>query len=388
MNDSQKVLLELIKKSQFGKSDDFIYSDNINWDSVREEAVHQTVIGIIAQEIPENIYNSDKIWIDLKNQVNANTIRYYSAEAELIKLLDKSKVPFVILKGTSVSIYYKYPLRRVMGDIDFLVPEGWFDKTMDILTDNGYMMVSEHQTIRNIGLIKNGISYEIHKRFSHEDIDIENYLISGIDNRIIVNIGSLAFPVLPKLPNGLVLLDHMRNHLQSGLGLRQVVDWMMYVNTELTDDFWYKEFSSVVDSLGLTRFAIVVTRMCQLYLGLSDNITWCKSADDDVCRKLLDLIFQSGNFGCKTGKGMSVELVRSQIREYGLFRWLQIAGEHNWKAYNRYAWLKPLCWIYQLFRYSIQGIKSGRAYSELSDDLERSKNRYELMKELEISFDD
>ena len=386
MNSSQKVLLELIKKSQFGRSDEFLNSDNIDWDAVCEEAIQQTVIGIVVQEIPANIYNSDNKWIDLKNQLSASTIRYYSAEAELIKLLDISKVPFVILKGTSVAIYYKHPLRRVMGDIDFLVPESWFDKTLDILTNNGYIK-SEHQTTRNIGLLKNGISFELHKRFSHEDVDIENYLISGIFNREIISVGSLAFPILPKLPNGLVLLDHMRNHLQSGLGLRQVVDWMMYVNAELSDDFWDNEFSLAVDSLGLTRFAIVVTRMCQLYLGLSDNITWCKAADDDVCRKLLDLILKSGNFGCKTGKGMSVEVVRLQIREHGLFRWLQIAGEHNWNAYNRHAWLKPFCWIYQLFRYAIQGMTSGRAYSELSDDLERSKNRHELMKELDIISD-
>ena len=387
MNDSQKVLLELIKKSQFGRSDEFLKSDNIDWDAVYDEAIHQTVIGIVVHEIPENIYNSDNKWIDLKNQLRASAIRYCSAESELVNLLDKSKVPFVILKGTSAAIYYKHPMRRVMGDIDFLVPEGCFDKTLGILTNNGYMIDPEHQTIRNIGLIKNRITFELHKRFSHEDIDIENYLISGIANKEIVKFGSIEFPVLPKLPNGLVLLDHMRNHLQSGLGLRQVVDWMMYVNAELSDEFWFKEFSSVVDSLGLTRFAIVVTRMCQLFLGLSNNITWCKNADDDVCKKLLDLIFKSGNFGCKTGKGMSVELVRSQIREHGLFRWLQLAGEHNWKAYNRHAWLKPFCWIYQLFRYVGQGVMSGRSYGELSDDLDRSKNRYELMKELELISD-
>lgn len=382
MNDSQKVLLKLIIKSQFGSVDNFFTGNNIDWDSVYEEAVQQSVEGLVVHEIPENIFNSDGKWKHIKDNHNAYSIRYYYAEADLIKMLEKAEIPFVILKGTAAAIYYRYPLRRAMGDIDFLVPEDFYFKTRDLLIDNGYAV--GHQNERNIEFIKNTFSFELHHHFSHEDLDIEKYLITGMKQCELTKIASVEFPILPKLPNGLVLLDHMRNHLQSGLGLRQIVDWMMYVNRELNDKFWYDEFLAVVDSLRLTKFAKVTTRMCQLYLGLPDTISWCKDADEDLCRELIELLFVSGNFGRKTGKGITVDSVRSQIKKHGLFKWLQYAGENTWNAYNKHHWLKPFCWIYQIFRYARLVLKFDRSYSQLSDDINRSNNRNDLLKELEI----
>jgi hypothetical protein len=235
--------------------------------------------------------------------------------------------------------------------------------------------------------MKSKVSFELHHHFSHEDLDIEEYLIAGLNQRIIAEYKSQSFPMLPKLANGLVLLDHMRAHLQSGLGLRQVIDWMMYVNKELSDEYWNKEFSHVVREKGLERFAKVATKMCQKYLGLPDSITWCNDADEVLCDKLFDMLFESGNFGRKKGRGNSVETVRTHIKRFGLLRWLQRAGEHNWLAYKKHHWLKPLCWLYQIFRYAKQGFKSGRSYNQLSADLENGNNRYELLKDLGVVFE-
>ncbi len=260
-------------------------------------------------------------------------------------------------------------------------------KTREILISNGYTIETGHENPRHIGFEKNNVCYELHHHFSHEDLDIEEYISIGINNRTTVKFGTYEFPMLPKLSNGLVLLDLMRNHLQTGLVLRQVIDWMMYVYRELSDEFWTTEFALVVRSLGLEKFAIVITRMCQLYLGLPETITWCKDADVEICRNLLNVLFCSGNFGRKSGAGHSVETVRMLIRKHGFFTWLQIAGEHNWKAYKKYHWLKPLCWIYQMARYVRRGIMLRRTYSQLSNDNYRSKSRYDLMKKMGLVFE-
>ena len=122
-----------------------------------------------------------------------------------------------------------------------------------------------------------------------------------------------------------------------------------------------------------------------MYLGLPSLITWCSSADEKTCEELMENLLLSGNFGRKNGNGNSVETVTTSIRREGLFRWLQIAGEHNWAAYRNHHWLKPFCWIYQAFRYAGQGLKIGRKGKELLRDLDRSKERYELLKKLGIS---
>ena len=391
MDDYKRVLLELIKQSQFGDGKSFPIG-NCDWDIVYSEAVSQSVIGLIAPEVPANVRKTDEKWLRIQDRQLAHSIRYFYAENELINLLDGAEIPFVILKGTSAAIYYNHPDRRSMGDIDFLISQAEYKRALELLSNNGYEREKESHNLRHVGFTKNGLSYECHHHFSHDDLDNEEYIIDGLRQReyaLIESdvIGSFRFPMLPRLSNGLVLLDHMRMHLQSGLGLRQIIDWMMFVNKELSDEFWEKEFSPVVREKGLEKFAKVTTKMCQKYLGLPNSITWCKDADENLCDKLLDMLFESGNFGRKKGQGNSVETVRTQIKRFGLFRWLQRAGEYNWRAYKKHHWLKPFCWLYQIFRYMKQGFKSGRSYDQLSVDLENGKNRYELLKDLGVVFE-
>ena len=226
--------------------------------------------------------------------------------------------------------------------------------------------------------------FELHHHFSNE-VNIEDYLIEGLKHPVTASIDGHEFPMLPKLANGLVLLDHMRQHLRSGLGLRQVIDWMMYVYRNLDDDFWNLEFMEVTKEKDMYILAITATRMCQLYLGLPETTTWCKSADDKLCEQLIECLLVSGNFGRKNAQGNSVETVSTSIKQKGLFCWLQYAGEYNWEAYHKHHRLKPFCWFYQIFRYAKQGLKTGRNKEQLKGDLERSKDRYDLLKKLNIA---
>lgn len=380
MNSEQQVLLKLIWKSQFGLSEPIDFS-SVDTDALYNEALNQSVLGLIAPEIPfEYAYGK---WMEAIYRQKSSYIRYCHAQDELKKVLDKSSIPFVILKGNASAVSYSEPFRRMMGDIDFLVPQDLYDQAKIILASNGYS--EGHDNGRHTAYRKDDQSFELHKHFSHfEEIDIEDYVIKGLANREMCTNDGYEFPMLPKLANGLVLLDHFRRHLIYAIGLRHVIDWMMYVYRNLDDEFWFSQFKPVVEEKGMDKLAVTITRMCQIYLGLPETITWCKDADPETCGSLIDLIFISGNFGCKNGQGHSVEKVSTNIKREGLFHWLQYAGEHNWEAYHKHHCLKPLCWIYQIFRYAKQGIKSGRNNKQLKSDLDRSKERYELLKKLGI----
>lgn len=378
MNKEQSVLLSLVKQSQFGPSE-VISFDDVDLDSLYKEALQQSVLGLIASEIP-----SDIITVKLQEaQVWAQTchIRYCLAQDSLKKTLDDAGIPFVILKGNASAISYNVPFKRTMGDIDFIVPLDRFDEAVSVLKAAGY--VFRHEDDRHVSFKKGDENFELHKRFSHE-IDIEGYILSGINIPVSANIDGHDFLMLPKLANGLVLLDHFRGHLKSSVGLRHVVDWMMYVYRNLDDDFWNSEFSSVAKEKGMDTLAITVTRMCQIYLGLPETITWCSGADESACAELMDIILDSGNFGRKNDRGRFVETVSTRIKSKGLFPWLQKAGEQKWEAYKKHHWLKPFCWLYMSFRCAKKGFTSGRNRKQLKDDLKRSNNRYELLKKLGI----
>ena len=376
-------LLKLIKISQFPHK--YLRGKDINWSSLYDEAVSHAVLGIVSNVVPEDIVALDSRWKIALYRQKANYYRYCYAEKELSQIMNTAGIPFVILKGNAAAIYYRNPELRRMGDIDFLVSPDVFAKARQVLIQNGYKLIKESShTPRHIGFQKNGFLFELHHHFSYEDVDIEEYLIEGLKNSIQVRIGQHEFSMLPSVENGLVLLNHMRNHLKSGMGLRQIIDWMMYVNSELTDDVWSDSFGLIAKEKGLEKFAVTVTRMCQIYLGLPESITWCMNADQNLCRKLMRNILKTGNFGNKNERGVNIEKITIRIRRKGLFRHLQYAGKINWKACQKYHCLVPFAWIYQIIRYIRLGSETGRNKRQLYGDFKRGKERAKLLTELGI----
>ena len=108
----------------------------------------------------------------------------------------------------------------------------------------------------------------MHRFYCHPDIDLEVYIIDGLGSIVTKNIDGHEFPSLPELANGLMLLDHLRHHLETGVGLRQLIDWKYYVESVLDDEMWNTEFGPDVRDLGLERFAINITFVCKNYIGL------------------------------------------------------------------------------------------------------------------------
>lgn len=197
-----------------------------------------------------------------------------------------------------------------------------------------------------------------------------------------VSTASGTFPILPEPINGLTLLAHISQHLEDGLGLRQIVDWVMYVDKQLRDDAW-PQFREKTDLLGLTKLAKVTARLGQMYLGLDNNIIWCKGGDDTLATELLEYIFECGNFGQKAPMSNTVTYVLSHGKGLtGFFRNLQKRGEGNWMAYQWHHALKPFCWIYQAGRYASRGLKNGHTLSALGRDWSSSRKRNRLIEAL------
>lgn len=380
MSIEEAALLSLIKKSQFGVEDTINWAD-VDMNALYDEALNQSVLGVVANEIPEEYIT--KNFVDAKYRQKSSYILYCHAQDELKKVLDDACIPFIILKGNASAISYADPTCRMMGDIDILVPQELHDKTKDVLSAAGYEKGDDNG--RHCGFKKDKTSIEVHHHFSHfEEYDFENYIIEGLDSREVAIVDGHEFPMLPKLANGLVLLDHFRRHLQSSVGLRQTIDWMMYVYRNLDDAFWNNEFKAIMEEKGLVTLAVTLTRMCQIYLGLPNNITWCKDADNSTAKWLFELIISAGNFGRKNKKGHIVERVSVKIKRDGLFHLLQRVGESTWTAYQKHHWLRPFCWIYQSFRFAKSFIKLGRTPSQIKDDIYRCDERYELLKALNI----
>ena len=336
---------------------EFISEADTDWNAVFEDLYSQT-----SETIPGNYLNSLGLEPGLKMKWKMQSMkrlndfyRIMEAQDALVKLLNAHNIKFAILKGSAASMYYPEPQYRAMGDIDFLVEPERFDEAFDILKANGFTD-GHAQFSRHEQLFFNGCELEMHKYFSlkgdsDELNEIDYIFFDGLQHTETKYIENHAFPVLPPLQNGLILLQHLKHHLRRSLGLRQIADWMMYVKNVLTDEMWSNSFKAEADKAGLTQLAVTVTRMCQMALGLDESITWCKDADERLCKQLFEHVILSGNMGSKRKEDKVQTSIDQNRGFFNVFRKLQQNGLRKWVAAKEHKILRPLAWLWMLFHY-------------------------------------
>lgn len=363
-----KQLTDLIKYAIWGEGSPVISKD------VYEEMKQQAIVAL-----PASCLHSLSLPSELATEWKKDIVRQISFYS--LYCLEQTKlpvaVPYVILKGTSAAKYYPYPEYRMMGDIDIMTSREDFETACKQLMDNGYEMIKE--IYKEAELFKDGIQIDVHRQFaSLNNPDHVKYL----DDLIIENINPSH--ELPDCINGLVLIDHINQHLEGGLGLRQIIDWMMFVDKCLPDDKW-PDFSAEAEKIGLDKLAIVCTRMCEIYLGLPSR-EWCSKADVKLCEQLMDYVIACGNFGNK--KQSDADISEKAFAYASSFRsgfsLLQRQGLANWGVAQRHRILRPLAWVYQLFRYLIRGLNRENAASKIKAEYVAAKRKTALLDALSV----
>ena len=290
------MVFQLLRASLFSSNDPLSLPD---WKPVFEEMKVQTVAALPELWLKTNLPFA-KPWLNYCAQKQGQWVRVMHGQDQLIHLLDDNNIPCVIIKGAAAAIAYPHPTLRSMGDVDVLVKRCDLDRAAEVMEENGYLLTHDKAHVdHHYNYSKDTISFALHRQMAFNDEADENLLTlfeEGIDNRNYQTIGTYRFPSLPPLLNGLSLLFHINQHLRSGLGLRQIIDWMMYVNT-LTDDQW-EELLDLLKTVAMDRLALTTTAMCQRYLGLRHIV----DVDDLPVDDLMTHIMEKGNFGCKSGE--------------------------------------------------------------------------------------
>lgn len=362
-------MLELIKAS--------LWEDS-SVSSAGEEEYNGLIMHSIAM-LPASILSKLTLSPELCEKWKRNILKQitYNARYKHVESSIPLTVPYVILKGTAAAKYYLHPEYRTMGDIDIITSRDNFDQAYKELQDNGFIVTKELE--REITFVKNGIPIELHRFFaSLNDPQKAKYM----DDLIIDNIN--PYHILPDDINGLVILEHINQHLEKGLGLRQIIDWMMFVDKCLPDEKW-PSFEKYAKTIGLNNLAIVTTRMCEIYLGLPSR-EWSSGSDEKLCKQLLDYVMACGNFGNtrseNIGIGDNVFYYSSSIKSF--FSLLQKRGLTNWKVAQAHKCLKPFAWLYQAFRYMHRGMNREDAPTEIIKEHKSAKQRIKMFEELGV----
>ena len=392
----QSVLLEAIKASLFDVQPHYLSSSDICWEDVVAEAKNQTVMGLISPVIPISDESSE--------HCKAMYMRILYEQDKLIKCFAAAQIPCVILKGSAASVYYPKPYLRTMGDIDVLVQSDRFIDSLKVLESNGYLY--DHgqgyaeqvfDETRELAYSKNGIYIEIHQRFSSPGVDVDDILEPAIERRQFCNLNGFRFPMLPTPENGLVLLGHLNQHLKNNvLGLRQIIDWEMYVNSVKDNASWIIQFMPLIEKTGLVTLAAYFTRMCNRHLGLLTIVDFGIDVDDTLVDELLEVVLTDGNFGRRVNSDCTIEEKKMASASYnikrdGFFRFFTQVGFGTSAFCRKHPSNKILAFLYGFFRLLGRGIIAlfnnknvGTKFIEGTQMYELHTKRQELYKKLGV----
>ena len=382
MNRSEQQVFDLIKVSLF-THEGVALSD---WQSVFAEMKNQSVAALPGEWLKSHPVS--ETWSQFCVMQQCQWVKVMYVQNRLILLLESHDVPSVIIKGAAAAVYYPHPTLRSMGDIDLLVRRRDLEKAAKVLEENGYKLILEKDHAdHHYNYVKDGVSIELHKRLPVVDDGDEELLAlfeNGIGDRVWKCTEGCRFPVLPEELNGLVLIFHINQHLREGLGLRQIIDWMLYVR-QLSLDRW-DELRSVLKRMGMEKLALTVNAMCGKYLGM-DMLS--PETDDALpVEELMGYILEKGNFGRKAGvEGKEAAFALSSTEKGGFFRRLQAGGLSRWEAAKKHRALRPFAWLYQMIRILRILIQNKFTLQQVLAQREKAKEQRKLILALGLQMD-
>ena len=346
----QKTLLRLLSCALREETADAFPSE-LDWNALLTESQQQAVralayFGADAAALPDAVKQN---WKKTAYKEVGTNYRVSTAHVEVCTLLEEHGIPTVILKGCASALYYPHPEYRAMGDVDFFVAPENIEKSRALLEANGYKpnsRIGDHDWSYH----KNNIHFELHFSVTgvpkgEQGAPFREMLAPLLDERRRVETKFGVVFVPSDFHHGLIILLHTASHLLwGGLGLRHLCDWAAFVG-RFSDEEFCALFEEAFRSLRIWRFAQVLTRCCELFLGLPAR-GWTQDVEEETAALLLDELLIVGNFGAKEKRQSDLMLSAGFSVHMGkktgvatMLTVLRKGAEHRWPITKR---VKPL----------------------------------------------
>lgn len=397
MNESmvQNAVLSLLSSAMFQKP--LCLDKDVDWGLVFDECKAQSVISLAFSALPRDAVPEESYthWKEVVNIELALSSKISYAHTMLNELLNRAKIPYVILKGCASAEYYDDPLLRTMGDVDFYVPSAYFAKVDQLLLKNSF--------------VSNRIDHEYEKAYTKDDVifelhntvngvpggkigrEIRHYFDSVIEEAELKHFDFADYCSPSPFHHGLVMLLHIARHMiTGGIGLRHFCDWAVFIDK--IDQEFVSLFEKKLRRVGLWRFAQVMTQFCSVYLGLSSK-EWTGEIDKQLLHDLKNDVFAGGNFGHKDLKRADEAKFITSRKKGGVnddshlkqaFLSANEIVRRHWKFADKVPTVYPAGWAFFGSRYALRALFGKREKISVNELVKGAEKRKEIYKQLKL----
>lgn len=311
MTKEETLLLELVQVGLGVKNKLGHIPSPKEWRRLLELSQIQTVAGMAfdgVQRLEKQGYKPPfellMEWIGLAEQIKSQNETHLNVIKKTLSCLRSHNIDVVFMKGPIVGNRYPNPLRRQCGDIDFVVSKKDFSKTLDTLDTIGRvdrLLIHEHHGMAFVEGVTLEPHFKVHNFQNPKVNEAMRELFEEFfpDNLIVESIDDIEIPTFPPEFELAVLVGHMVNHVYAeGLGLRQVVDFMMFMNKKYPS-IDKEESLEYLKKMKMDRAFRIFTCICEKYLGMSISIAELDYTKKE--RRFADIMMKNimavGNFG-------------------------------------------------------------------------------------------
>lgn len=280
------------------------------WKEIVAISKEQTISGImldgIAKLPPEQKPPTTIILQQIAIQKNIEKLncKMNDTITNIITQLEQKNIRTYLLKGQGVALNYPIPHHRICGDIDLYFSSEHYGKAIEHFQSLG-CTIDDSDIASHAETEYNGIKIEIHKKSStYYTKKLQKRYEATLDTLLkekkeYITINNKQIEVFPHMANALQLLSHMMRHIIfSGLGLRQVCDWCLFIK-KYQDNIDKEKFIALMKELKLFETYKAITAISIYYLALPSEYALCELTQKDkkLAKKVLNLIMRYGNFG-------------------------------------------------------------------------------------------
>ena len=243
----------------------------------------------ISALIFNQIYSFDDFPVEIKQiwkkdaiKINAFQTRKTMKILHLCKQFSKQNLKVLIVKGLICRSLYPQPDNRQSNDEDLYVQKEDFEAVKDILLKNNFAIVSKSDDVTTFIDPISGLSIELHTAlFSLESKaygNYQRYFDCAFDECIVHRIDGVDVYSLEYTQHLLFLILHFVKHFfHGGVGIRQVVDIVMYSEAYGGKVNWDKLYDILKD---LNIYILITNLFALAHDYLEFDYTKIKVPDD------------------------------------------------------------------------------------------------------------